>query len=95
MNRRCPDSAKNPKTKKPKVIEMAKRIERNNCEHGNCVRWSEDSLTRVRMNVGIEDGVAAMKKQCDLLTISSGGLSKPGVKLRIILLSLFDAKRSC
>ena len=34
-------------------------------------------LTRVIPDVGIEDGVAAMKKQCDLLTISSGGLAKP------------------
>ena len=34
-------------------------------------------LTRVIPNVGIEDGIAAMKKQCDLLTIASGGLSKP------------------
>ena len=66
MNRRCPDSAKNPKTKKPKVIENGKRTERN-----------KTTLTRVIANVGIEDGVAAMKKQCDLLTISSGGLSKP------------------
>ena len=35
------------------------------------------TLTRVIPNVGIEEGIAAMKKQCDLLTISSGGLSKP------------------
>jgi len=35
------------------------------------------SLTRIIPNVGIEDGIAAMKKQCDLLTISSGGLAKP------------------
>ena len=34
-------------------------------------------LTRVIANVGLEDGVAAMKKQCDLLNISSGGLAKP------------------
>ena len=34
-------------------------------------------LIRVIPDVGIEDGVAAMKKQCDLLTISSGGLAKP------------------
>ena len=34
-------------------------------------------LTRVIPDVGIEDGVAAMKKPCDLLTISSGGLAKP------------------
>ena len=34
-------------------------------------------LTRVIPDVGIEEGVAAMKKQCDLLTISSGGLAKP------------------
>jgi|TARA_B100001094_G_scaffold64229_1_gene60240 hypothetical protein len=34
-------------------------------------------LTRVIANVGIEDGIAIMKKQCDLLNISSGGLAKP------------------
>ena len=35
------------------------------------------TLTRVIANVGIEESIAAMKKQCALLTISSGGLSKP------------------
>jgi len=35
------------------------------------------TLTRIIANVGIEDGVAAMKKQVDLLGLSSGGLSKP------------------
>ena len=35
------------------------------------------TLTRVIPNVGIEEGIAAMKKQCDLLTIATGGLSKP------------------
>lgn len=35
------------------------------------------TLTRVIPNVGIEEAIAAMKKQCDLLSISSGGLSKP------------------
>ena len=35
------------------------------------------TLTRVVPNVGLEEGVAAMKKQCDLLSISSGGLAKP------------------
>ena len=35
------------------------------------------TLTRVIANVGIEEGIASMKKQCDLLTISSGGLAKP------------------
>ena len=35
------------------------------------------TLTRIIANVGIEDGIAAMKKQVDLLGISSGGLAKP------------------
>ena len=35
------------------------------------------TLTRIIANVGLEDGVAAMKKQVDLLGISSGGLAKP------------------
>ena len=35
------------------------------------------TLTRVIANVGIEEGISHMKKQCDLLTISSGGLAKP------------------
>ena len=35
------------------------------------------TLTRVIANVGIEEGIAHMKKQCDLLGISSGGLAKP------------------
>ena len=34
---KMPDSARNQKTRKPKVIENGKRTERNNCEHGNCV----------------------------------------------------------
>ncbi len=35
------------------------------------------TLTRIIPNVGIENGIAAMKKQCDLLNISTGGLAKP------------------
>ena len=35
------------------------------------------TLTRIIANVGIEEGIAHMKKQVDLLGISSGGLAKP------------------
>ena len=35
------------------------------------------TLTRVIANVGIEQGVEALKKQVDLLGIASGGLEQP------------------
>ena len=56
---------------------MAKELNETTVSMENVYDGVKTTLTRVIANVGIEESIAAMKKQCDLLTISSGGLSKP------------------